>query len=138
MLDPIAYLPGIPPQKIEPLARYLPPVPDGVATKWLAKYVPIQSEASAHPWLLDPFCASRRTIIEAARCGYRVLVAANNPLARFLLELAADPPTVDEFQASLAILAAARKGDERLELHISSLYMTNCDECGSMETQYMI
>jgi hypothetical protein len=59
-----------------------------------------------------------------------VLVAANNPITRFLLELAANPPTHDELRAALADLGAARKGEERLEPHIRSLYIITCDGCG--------
>ena len=130
MRDPIAYIPGFPPQKSEPLARYLPPLPDGVVSKWLKDNIPIDLHEDSNPWVLDPFCASPRLTIEAARSGYRVLTAANNPVARFLLETTAQPPTEDELHASLAVLASARKGDERLERHISSLYLTNCDDCG--------
>jgi hypothetical protein len=67
--------------------------------------------------------------VEAARAGYRVLVAANNPVARFLLELATHPPDEVELRAALAELAAARKGEERLEPHIRGLYRTTCAQC---------
>ena len=131
MRDPIAYIPGFPPQKNEPLARYLPPIPDGVISKWLKDNLPVHPHSDGNPWVLDPFCASPRLVLEAAHSGYRVLTAANNPVARFLLETVADPPTEAEFRAALAALATARKGDERLEPHISALYQTNCDGCGS-------
>jgi hypothetical protein len=58
-----------------------------------------------------------------------VLVAVNNPITRFLFELAADPPRDAELQAALAELAAARKGGERLENHLQSLYLTECTRC---------
>jgi hypothetical protein len=132
MPEPIAYIPGFPPQKNEPLSRYLPPIPDGVVSRWLKDNIPIDLHPDGNPWVLDPFCASPRLVLEAARCGYRVLTAANNPVARFMLETAADPPTQDDLRASLAELAAARKGNERLEPHISSLYHTNCDSCGNL------
>ena len=125
MPEPIAYLPGHSPAHPEPLARYLPPIPAGVVTAWLSKNV------SPGEWVLDPFGAAPQLPVEAARAGCRVLVAANNPVARFLLELAACPPEEERLRGALADLAATRKGDERLEPHIRSLYATTCDHCGS-------
>jgi hypothetical protein len=53
----------------------------------------------------------------------------NNPVTRFLLEIAGNPPTQTDLRAALAELAAARKGDERLETHLQSLYLTECTKC---------
>ncbi len=64
-----------------------------------------------------------------ARSGYRVLVAVNNPVTRFLYEMAALPPTAATLQAALAELASTRKGEERLESHLQSLYLTTCVKC---------
>jgi hypothetical protein len=79
---------------------------------------------------LDPFGFSPRLPVEAARAGYRVLVTVNNPITRFLLELSADPPSEADFKAALADLAASKRGDERLETHLQSLYLTRCEQCG--------
>jgi hypothetical protein len=117
------YLIGNPPAAPEPLARYLPPVTQGVTSAWLGQHVP------AGAWVLDPFGASPTVAVEAARAGYRVLVAANNPISRFLLEMAANPPSMADLQAGLAELGASRKEDERLEQHIQSLYQTVCANC---------
>ena len=107
-----------------PLSRYLPPVPGGIVESWLKERV------SPGDWILDPFGASPQLASEAARAGYRVLVAAYNPIARFLLEIAADPPTESDLRAVLADLAISPKGEERLEPHIRSLYLTECLQCG--------
>ena len=122
-MDGFAYLPGNEPQRAEPLARYLPPITDGVAAAFLSAHT------RPGTWVLDPFGASPRAAVEMARFGYRVLVAVNNPVARFLLETAANPPSQAELRAALAELAAARKGDERLETHLQSLYLTECTKC---------
>jgi hypothetical protein len=106
-----------------PLARYLPPVPQGPVATWLAEH------AQPCDWVLDPFGSSPQVAVEAASAGYRVLVAANNPVARFLIEIAADPPAISDLQAALAELGASRKGEERLEKHIQSLYETPCAKC---------
>jgi len=104
----------------------LPPIPEGVISTWLQAL----SDKMEQTWVLDPFGAAPKVAIEAARAGYSVLVAANNPISRFLLEMAAHPPNESELRSALAELAASRKGDERLEPHIRSLYLTRCDQCG--------
>jgi hypothetical protein len=122
MADPNIYLPGTPAPRM-PLERYLPPVPAGVAAAWLEANVPKGA------WVLDPFGASPYFAVEAARAGYRVAVAANNPVARFLLEMQAQPPSAERLRAVLAELSAARRGDERLEPAILELYMSECPKC---------
>ena len=124
MANPDVYIPGSTPRQTS-LDRYLPPLPVGVVAAWLDANVPKGA------WVLDPFGASPRVATEAARAGYRVAVAANNPIARFLLEIRALAPSADDFRAALAELAAARRGDERLETAILELYQTTCPKCGA-------
>ncbi|MGC8857414.1 MAG: hypothetical protein ACP5QU_11540, partial [Anaerolineae bacterium] len=118
------YIPGTRPANPGPLASYLPPLEEGTVATWLQAHVP------RGVWLLDPFGISPRLAVEAARAGYRLLVTANNPITHFLLEVAAAAPTEADLKAALAELAASRKGDERLETHIQSLYLTPCAHCG--------
>jgi hypothetical protein len=122
-MDGFAYLPGDEPKNPGPLARYLPLAADGIATAFLAPH------SRPGDWVLDPFGATPRTDLEMARLGFRVLVAVNNPIMHFLLETAANPASQAELRAALADLAAARKGDERLETHLQSLYLTECTKC---------
>jgi hypothetical protein len=122
----IPFIPGVLSAKSEPLSRYLPPIPEGVISTWLKTNIPSGS------WILDPFGASPRIAAEAARAGYRVLVTANNPIARFLLETMADPPTAEDLKAALAELAASYVGNERIEPHIRSMYNTYCSRCGQI------
>lgn len=117
------YIPGEIPDHNEPLGRFLPPIPMGVAPAWL------KGRLQPGAWVLDPFGSSPYLPVEAAQAGYRVLVAANNPIARFLLDIQADPPAKDELRAALADLAASQKGDERIEPHTRSLYLTECENC---------
>jgi len=63
-----------------------------------------------------------------------VLVTVNNPVTRFLIEMAANPPAVSDFNAALAGLAISKKGEERLESHLQSLYLTKCANCGRANT----
>ncbi|GAB1469905.1 hypothetical protein MASR2M66_07820 [Chloroflexota bacterium] len=122
-MKPQAYIPGFSPADAGPLARFLPALEDGVISGWLS------AQPLTGNWLLDPFGFSPKLLLEAARSGFRVLVTANNPVTRFLLELAANPPPQAEFTAALADLGALKKGDERLESHLKSLYLTPCEKC---------
>ena len=126
MFGALAYIPGVANKTPEPLCRYLPPIPDGVISTWLDKNIPKGS------WILDPFGASPRLAVEAARSGYRLLVTANNPIIRFLLEIAADPPKSEDLKSALAALAASYRADDRMEPHIRSLYNTLCARCGQV------
>ncbi len=117
------FIPGELLTRSGPLARYLPPIPEGVATIWLKENIP------SGAWILDPFGSSPILINEIVRAGYRVLVNANNPVARFLIEMAVNPLREDDFNAALAEIASATKGDERIEPHIRSLYQTHCNQC---------
>lgn len=106
-----------------PLSRYLPPLPGEVTQAW--------SNRIAQPatWLLDPLAASPRLPVQLAAGGIRVLATAGNPIIRFLLDLAAHPPSEADLRAALSDLAIARKDDERLELHLQALYQTHCAAC---------
>jgi hypothetical protein len=119
------FIPGFGLADPGPLSRFLPALEEGVIARWLPPHAPSGS------WLLDPFGFSPRLVLEAARAGYRVLVTVNNPITRFLLDLAANPPLEADFKAALAELETAKKGDERLGAHLQSLYITTCEKCNS-------
>ncbi len=121
--EAVSYIPGTPPQRVEPLGRYLPPFRNGVLSSWL------ESHASKGSWLLDPFGIAPNLALEAAQAGYKILVAAHNPIVRFILELKSSAPSTAELQAAVASLAATNIGDERLEPHLKALYTTSCEKC---------
>lgn len=121
---PLRFYPGASPSAALPLARFLPPLPAGMAAAWLAEHVPPGS------WLLDPLGASPALALEAAQAGYRVLVASNNPIISFTIETLARAPKNADFQSALAELATSKRGAERLEKSIQDLYLTECDTCG--------
>ncbi len=122
-MDTVSLIPGTRPDNPGPLARFLPPLEDGVIAAWLNENI------EPGGWLLDPFGSAPRLSLEAARAGYRVLVAANNPITRFMLEMGTASPPEAEFKAAIADLAVSRKGDEKLEDHLQSLYLTACASC---------
>jgi hypothetical protein len=124
-VDTFSLIPGTVPSNPGPLARFLPPLEDGVISIWLRENVEPGS------WLLDPFGNAPRLSLEAARAGYRVLVAANNPITRFILEMGTNSMPASEFNAAVADLAFSRKREEKLEDHLQSLYLTPCSNCAS-------
>src|ERR1043165_6163264 len=136
------YIPGLSPAEPGPLARFTPPLEEGVISAWLPLHAPPSpalapgasvdaAQGKAGSWVLDPFGFSSRLVLEAARAGYRVLVTVNNPITRFLLEMSANPPSETDFKAAFADLSASKKGDERLGAHLQSLYLTPCEKCGT-------
>lgn len=122
-MNELSYTPGMQPKYISPLARFLPPIEFGACTMWFEANLPDGA------WVLDPFGGAPTQALHLARHGAKVLVAVNNPISRFLLEMAANPPSESDFKAALAELGASRKGDERLETHLKKLYETECGNC---------
>jgi hypothetical protein len=117
------FIPGYLTSESLPLGRYLPPLPPGMVHAWLDQNV------SPGEWILDPMGSTPAIALEAARAGYRVLVASNNPVHSFLLEVLSSAPSKAEFQAALAEIASTRRGDDRLENSLQSLYLTECVNC---------
>ena len=124
-MESLPYIPGLKPADPGPLSRFIPPLEEGTVSTWLSGH------ASTGSWLLDPFGFAPQVAIEAARAGYRVLVTVNNPITRFLLEMAAHPPDESDFKAALADLAVLKKGDEHLE---NSSAIALCHELRKMRT----
>src|SRR3989304_3205980 len=86
--NPNVFLPGRAAAPM-PLDRYLPPPAGGEAGPWCQAHVP------AGAWVLEPFGTSPLLALEAARAGYRVVVAAGNPVAVFLMEFCASAPRAE-------------------------------------------
>jgi hypothetical protein len=89
--------------------------------------------------VLDPFGASPRLAVEVARTGRGILVAAANPVTRFVLERTARPAGVAAFQSALSRLAASPKDAGRLEPFVLDLYATACSQCGhDVSAEYFV
>ncbi|MBN1231554.1 MAG: hypothetical protein JXA19_06805 [Anaerolineales bacterium] len=121
--DPFYFRIGKTLRNDEPLGRFLPRYSPRCIRSWLKQNIPSRS------WVLDPFGTSPLLPVEAASAGYRVLVTANNPISRFLIEIYADPPREEELNAVLAKLSATRWTNERMEPHIRNLYLSRCNHC---------
>jgi DNA-directed RNA polymerase subunit RPC12/RpoP len=117
------FIPGQSDSRLLPLSRYLPPIPAGMIGKLLQHDIPPGN------FLVDPLGATPLLPLEAARCGYRILVASNNPILTFILEVLASAPKPEDFQAAIAELSMVRRGQERLDTHLQSIYETECAAC---------
>jgi len=73
-IPPIPYIPGSGEDHQLPLQRFLPPLSKGVVQEWLEQNVKKGS------WVLDPFGTNPAVALEAARAGYKVLVACQSHL----------------------------------------------------------
>jgi hypothetical protein len=125
MTEEYPYLPGKDLKESGLLSRFLPPIPEDLLSLWLANRIPSGS------LVFDPFGTSPILALQIARAGYRVVTCVNNPIARFLISLEANPPSKDELRAALAEMARCRVGEERLEIHLTNLYRTQCSQCGN-------
>jgi hypothetical protein len=119
----IPFPPGNPPAQPGPLARFLPPLDEGMVGRSL-RWFGTRGER-----VLDPFGISPRLVVEAAQAGRAVLVAANNPINRFVLQHVIAPFSVPELQAAVARLASAPMDDSRMEPFLLSLYESECVQC---------
>lgn len=122
--DTCAFIPGKKVVENRPLDRFLPLLPEGIVSTWLQEYLPKGSS------VLDPLGSTPWLALEAARSGYRVFVASNNPILTLLLEVLASAPTDKEIQAAFTELVTSRRMDERLEVHLQNLYISECASCG--------
>lgn len=107
-----------------PLQRFFPPVDEGVIGRILREYGLLEDR------FLDPFGASPRVALEAARAGAAILVVANNPINRFVLKRTLQPLRIEELRSALAHLGAMPKDGTRMERFLLDLYASHCARCG--------
>jgi len=116
-----------------PLDRFFPPVPEGLITGWL------KQRLISGRQLIDPIGASPHLILETARAGYSILVASNNPIISFILNILSRAPRKSDFQLALAELSFHKRGDQRLDNHLRSLYLTECQACkAKIDVEYFL
>ena len=119
----LTFIPGYPPSPQRLLARFLPPLAEGVAAYYL------EAHTAPGALVLDPFGQSPQAALEALHVGRRVIVANFNPVSRLALSLAVRPPSAEELTSALALLAEARTGGQLLEEYLRGLYLTRCAQC---------
>jgi hypothetical protein len=121
----LPFIPGYPPAARRLLARFLPPLAEGVAAHYL------EPHTRPGDLVFDPFGQAPGVAVEALQLGRRVLVSSFNPVSRLALSLAVRPPTEAELRAALTRLGDVRKDDDQLENFVLNLYRTACDDCGA-------
>ncbi len=128
----VRFPPGRSPAWPGPLQRFLPPLEEGTATSAL------NDLSEVGDLVFDPFGASPRLVRESAAAGRRVLVAANNPVTRFVLQHTLDPLSLPDLQSALARIASAPKNGSRMEPFLLDLYRTTCSRCGGIVAADML
>lgn len=76
--------------------------------------------------ILDPFCGSGVTAIEAIRLKRKVVAADLNPMAIFITKMTLEPINLAKFSWSFQDLKT------EMEKKINSLYETKCPKCGQI------
>ncbi len=125
-LQPLPFVPGYPPSPRRLLARFLPPLAEGLAAHYVVQH------SRPGDLLLDPFGQSPRVAVEALHLGRRVVVANFNPISHLALSLAVRPPSTSELNSALTYLADIKVHATRLETHLRDLYRTTCSDCGAL------
>jgi len=74
--------------------------------------------------VLDPFCGSGVTLIEALRCGRKAIAVDLDPVATFITRMSAILVDLDEFEKSFEIIK------DKTKHRIETLYLTKCPKCG--------
>jgi hypothetical protein len=116
------YVAGYSPRPF-PLARFLPPVAEGVAATYAERFT------APNAVVVDPFGQSPRVALELARLGRKVIVTTNNPTLRLALGVALSPLPAQTLRLALTRLADARTATERVENYVRGLYRSTCPHC---------
>ena len=124
-MKPLPFVPGFPGDSFGLLERYLPPVPEGVSAAHIERH------SAPGDLLLDPFGQSPRIAIEAAQLGRRIVVVNRNPVIRFVLANACNPPDDSVARRALTRLADAPAAGGTVEKTIREIYHSRCPDCGS-------
>ncbi|NIM95258.1 MAG: hypothetical protein GTO18_16290 [Anaerolineales bacterium] len=133
MKDDIAFPPGDAGVQSGPLERFLPPLESGNVLSIL------EESGEAGELVVDPFGASPQLILETAQADRGVIVAANNPITRYMIHHFLAPFSRSILQAALARLATTPKDESRMEPFILDLYRTICSNCGaSVSADYFV
>lgn len=131
-VQPLPYVFSPRDEKHFPLSRYLPPYYPGMAARLL------NGETVPPSLVLDPIGASPRALLELGE-SFRVIVNCSNPILAFLIAFLSKELTSANFQAAMAEISTLKRGDERLEEHLKSLYLTRCSKCRQLvQAEYFL
>jgi hypothetical protein len=74
--------------------------------------------------VLDPFCGSGVTLIEALKCGRKTIAIDLDPVATFITKMTAIPVNLSKFEKSFEGIK------NKIENEIETLYLAKCPKCG--------
>ncbi len=117
------FVPGKREEAEGPLARYLQPVPAGVA----AAYIEVWTEPGQI--VLDAFCQDGTILREAVQSGRKVIAVSFNPLAVLAVRGGLTWPHSRQLDTGFTRLSDSPKAGMRLCAHLEALYSTTCPGC---------
>src|SRR5665647_252318 len=100
------------------LHKYWARKPHNVVREYIEHY------STAGDIVLDPFCGSGVTAIEALKAGRKAIAIDLNPLALFITRMTVTPVDTKEFERWFDVLK------ENVKERIDSFYKVPCPKCG--------
>ena len=98
--------------------KYWARKPHNVVAEYIEHY------SKENDLVLDPFCGSGVTFLEALRYRRKAVAIDLDPVATFITRMSAIPVDLDRFTESFEILK------DKVKREIQTLYLTKCPKCG--------
>ncbi|MGA9347790.1 MAG: hypothetical protein WBW48_03155 [Anaerolineae bacterium] len=117
------FVPGKGKEAEGPLARYLQPMPAGVATAY------IKAWTEPDQIVLDAFCQGETVLSEAVQNGRKAIAVSFNPLTVLAVRGRLTWPNSRQMDAGFTRLRDSPKSGMRLGEHLEALYSTPCPAC---------
>jgi hypothetical protein len=117
------FVPGKREEAEGPLARYLRPVPAGVATAY------VKAWTEPDQIVLDAFCQGGTVLAEAVQNGRKAIAVSFNPLAVLAVRSHLTWPDSHQMDAGFTRLRDSPKLGMRLRECLEALYSTPCPGC---------
>ena len=117
------FVPGKGKKSEGPLARYLQPMPAGVAAAYIEAYT------EPGQIVLDAFCQDETILCEAVRIGRKAIGVNFNPLTVLVVRSRLTWPDSHQLDTSFTRLSNSPKMGVHLQEHLEALYNTLCPHC---------
>ncbi len=117
------FVPGKGEKSEGPLARYLQPMPAGVAAAYIEAYT------EPGQIVLDAFCQDETILREAVQIGRKAIGVNFNPLTVLVVRSRLTWPDSHQLDTGFTRLSNSPKMGMRLQEHLEALYSTLCAYC---------